>query len=89
MSDPDDDIAEMIRRAAALVPDPDPNREEVACPDCLTPRLVLVERDEGGQMLVIGHDPTCPYYAGLVQADTERVVIDDEHTICHVANGEP
>lgn len=86
MTEPTDPAAQAARLFSVLVPDPDPQREKVACPDCSTPQLVVVPAPAGGAMLVIAHDPGCPSYAGM--SDDQRQVITDEGTLVHVSRPE-
>ncbi len=71
---------------AALVPDPDPEREHIRCLDCSTPTLVVTDAGEIGQVLGVQHDSACPFYAAMT-AD-ERHVTFDGGVIVHVAVGD-
>lgn len=70
-----------ILAALLQVPDPDPDREVIACPDCRTTALVLTPTVTG-PLLGIQHDATCPAYAAM--SEDERTVINDDGAVVHV-----
>lgn len=87
MTDPtSDETVRSLLRAFTAVTDPDPERQLVACPDCLTPQVSLTEAEGVGSVLGIAHDESCPAYAAMT-AD-ERTVMVDDGAIVHVVRSE-
>jgi hypothetical protein len=81
-----DEVQELLAQAAALVGDPDPEREHVACPDCTTPQVALTPRDEDTPLLAVRHDDGCPWFAA--RSEEERHVVAESLTIVHVGTAE-